>query len=803
MAKRRREHPGVSAVLASWGAPQHLAGDDFGDLVDSISFAFLSPHRRAAAKLPGDRTRTADGGRFKRDDPSQHWVPARTNPLLHVRQAVQAGTPPEQRRGGYELSESLKRTLRVMLDKGLQLNAFRRSQLSDLEELARACEPFTARLREWARCPPHVHQVAGGVNVGLLVVMVEASGWPDHALPLGFLEGMNVVGIIEDSGVFRPVIHDEDVTEFVKRRDDIAAGRTSAPGNVQWAHDVHRMVRSCALKAQSEGGEKLEALRVAAAKTEDEVRAGTMLPGISLETLLQEFSQKSDGSLLCRPMRRFAVRQGTKQVRQPDGSVREEPKWRLIDDAKRSLSNAMTRPSETIVLPRFTAPGLMGAFLAEECLERGEPVPHITFGTDDLRLAYRRIPTSQPEYTVVAIWSFKDKAVRFYKCPGHNFGLVASVTNFMRFPAFMCWFAQQFAAVACEAYVDDYATVDISRHKKRKVVAGNGQSTLSRIHDLVGIGFEPEKHCPQAQQGDFLGGTTDLAPLQDPVRPRAECFPSEKRMSNILQRFAECEQDDDGAGACDAATASALAGKLGFTCSLAALNVGRSATQPLYQRAHRDPIEERGLTESFRKMFHFFRTLFGAFPRLSIPVRHNRRKPIILYTDASSNAHRTGLGFVFIDTESGERLMSDAVTPPALLQLFGERGSVINLAELLAILCAVLTLGERLRDRDVMCYVDNTTALSWAVHGTVNNPEAAQLAHALHLSLCALGGKWFFEYVPSKANPADYPSRAQDGFSQAERRIVKAMLARSVPMRFPTVAQLTELHSFLHQFKSQ
>ena len=99
-----------------------------------------------------------------------------------------------------------------------------------------------------------------------------------------------------------------------------------------------------------------------------------------------------------------------------------------------------------------------------------------------------------------------------------------------------------------------------------------------------------------------------------------------------------------------------------------------------------------------------------------------------------------------------------------------QRGLVINLAELLTALCAVLSLGGRLRNRDVMCYVDNTSAVSWAVHGTANNPEAAQLAHALHLSLCALGGKWFFEYVPSKANPADYPSRAHDGFSATERR---------------------------------
>ena len=178
-------------------------------------------------------------------------------------------------------------------------------------------------------------------------------------------------------------------------------------------------------------------------------------------------------------------------------------------------------------------------------------------------------------------------------------------------------------------------------------------------------------------------------------------------------------------------------------------------------------------------MFHFFRTLFHDFPKLKLPVQQHRRKPIIVYSDASSNAHR-GLGLVFIDTDTGQRLISDDVVPPDLLQLFGDRGSVINLAELLAILCAVLAFGERLRDRDVMCYVDNTSALSWAVHGTVNNPEASHMAHALHLSLASHGPRtapvtrrtrrqMVLRVRAFNANPADFPSRAQDGFSPASR----------------------------------
>lgn len=133
------------------------------------------------------------------------------------------------------------------------------------------------------------------------------------------------------------------------------------------------------------------------------------------------------------------------------------------------------------------------------------------------------------------------------------------------------------------------------------------------------------------QQGEILGGPTDLAPLLDVTNPRAECFPSQKHMDHRSRSLR--------------------------------------------------PVGEEGLPESIHKMFQLFHSS-GALPRLTIPAQRTRRKPITVYTDASSDHHQMGIGFVFIDTEPNEtRLMSDGATPPELLELFGARGSVINRAE--------------------------------------------------------------------------------------------------------------------------
>ena len=80
---------------------------------------------------------------------------------------------------------------------------------------------------------------------------------------------------------------------------------------------------------------------------------------------------------------------------------------------------------------------------------------------------------------------------------------------------------------------------------------------------------------------------------------------------------------------------------------------------------------------------------------------------------------------------------------------------------MLAILCAVVTFGDLLRDRRVLFFCDSTTAMSAAVHGTGRSADMCAMANALHLEFARLQCRPWFEWVPSKANPADIPSRQE------------------------------------------
>ena len=369
-------------VLASWpGAPCHLADGDFDRLVGSIRFAFDPFFTRKALRLPSDQLPTTMGGSFVKA-PELRLCAESEDKLAHIAQASSVPFPSDDSRGAYRLPPDIKMVIRCMMELGLDLGAFRQRQLEVLRDLAQKARPFDARLKAWAKdAPAHVKAVANKVHVGLMVIMLEAfECWPDTLLPYGFLVGFDVVGSLQDSGVFRPIADGRSPEIFE------AEFRAFQQDNKTWAREVYRKVQASYERAKSKGASspEWEALQQADALTVKETMAGTMLPGMSLPELEYKYTA-SDGAFKARVIQRFAVQQGFKTAVNERGEVRREPKWRAIDDAKRSRTNDMCRPCETIHLPTFKFPGLVAQEVAAVAEELGVPTPPLRVGVDDLR----------------------------------------------------------------------------------------------------------------------------------------------------------------------------------------------------------------------------------------------------------------------------------------------------------------------------------------------------------------------------------------------------------------------------------
>ena len=77
-------------------------------------------------------------------------------------------------------------------------------------------------------------------------------------------------------------------------------------------------------------------------------------------------------------------------------------------------------------------------------------------------MAYRTVPTSQPWYTSVAFFDplASPPGPRYFGLPGHNFGLLAAVVNFNRYPELVVVVVRAFCALAIDHYYDDFIIVD-------------------------------------------------------------------------------------------------------------------------------------------------------------------------------------------------------------------------------------------------------------------------------------------------------------------------------------------------------
>ena len=65
------------------------------------------------------------------------------------------------------------------------------------------------------------------------------------------------------------------------------------------------------------------------------------------------------------------------------------------------------------------------------------------------------------------------------------------------------------------------------------------------------------------------------------------------------------------------------------------------------------------------------------------------------------------------------------------------------------------------KGREAIHWIDNTSAISCLLHGYSGKVDSALLVNAFHLFNAGLRVRIHFEYVESKANVADLPSRQE------------------------------------------
>ena len=744
----------------------------------------------AASKLPTSmRSRTAPGKFVK--DPADRLVDVEVDPVTHWEKATSSSTEPPSWRDLYALPPDVQHAVEELL--GIpDVSSWRKQRISSLRSLAKDAASLggnqrrgrlglDASLKSAANPPLSVRRLHERVNIAFIAVMIDALEYPDTLLPWLLATGMPVVGDLSTgvSHVYRPLPQSEPSERFCERWEDFEKSHLAwLDRNEQRMLDQVRRARAKAASGGPQASDDLSLLRRVHRSTQVEVHKGLMGPAMGREDLLARY-QHEDGSLSARVIPRFGVEQGSTAKRCPrcDMAVaacaqctgHAMPKLRCCDDARSSGTNDHTRMGEAVFYPSFEFPARVGAAVFDCCQRLGCAVPELLFGLDDLFAAYRRVPSSQPRFTVVALYDFQREAVVYHDVFGMNFGLKSAPVQFCRVPQFIVCLARCLLAVPVDHYVDDYLIVDIAGAGLRAPEGSesvwwpsSGQWALDQLHGLVGFGLEPKKRKHGASCNEGLGVVCDLSAFHS--HHEVSFSPTSRRVSEVLAALRSAQRRRR----LSPHEAQVLLGRLSWMFSSSYAASGRAATLPLVSRASRrdQAMDLHGSgdawTSSLSAMVRFFHAYFAALPPLRFRFPVADRRTVVVYTDASFSHGSGGLGIVVFDSSTGHSWWCALRVPSWLCACLEDRVTQIHHFELLAVLCAVTTFGDTLmRDRNVLFFCDSTTAMSAAVHGTARSADMCALTHALHLEFARLQCRPWFEWVPSEANPADIPSRQE------------------------------------------
>jgi hypothetical protein len=236
--------------------------------------------------------------------------------------------------------------------------------------------------------------------------------------------------------------------------------------------------------------------------------------------------------------------------------------------------------------------------------------------------------------------------------------------------------------------------------------------------------------------------------------------------------------------------------------------VGRACLQPLFQ--HDTLRLSRAAAASLRYLID----IIPQIPSFDIALLASREPPSLVFTDgcAEDGSATMAVGYIVGIPKPRKRQRSSSSSaadedprrledyiwyhgggdlPGELRSAFVERRQQIGQVEIVGALTPYLSLPHLLAGRDVIHWIDNTSAMAALCKGYSRMPDSARLVHAFHAWNAGAQARVWFEYVPSAANPSDEPSRVE-GLWQAPFKPAAGVDSRPMPCRFPPLSGISD-----------
>jgi hypothetical protein len=201
--------------------------------------------------------------------------------------------------------------------------------------------------------------------------------------------------------------------------------------------------------------------------------------------------------------------------------------------------------------------------------------------------------------------------------------------------------------------------------------------------------------------------------------------------------------------------------------------IGRACLQPILHGP--DDGSER-LTRSAAAAMRFIIRVLPALRPMCMQLQQAKEAPALVYTDGCHEGQTLDIGYLIgipfddaHDKPPHERTTADydwihggGPIPHDIREAFVERKQQIGQVEIIAGLVPYISHPDRLAGRRVLHFIDNSSAVAALTKGYSNLPDSARLVHTFHAWQAYAQADVWFDYIRTKANPSDEPSRSPE-----------------------------------------
>ena len=299
---------------------------------------------------------------------------------------------------------------------------------------------------------------------------------------------------------------------------------------------------------------------------------------------------------------------------------------------------------------------------------------------------------------------------------------------------------QVFLAPTCR-YVDDFFGCD----PENCMVTGG--ACLPAMCHLLGFSTDPGKDDDKAWDITVLGARIQLDVTALSVSAAVDANKVQRWTTDLRCMLKEKE--------CSPDKAAKYAGRLAFTCTIAAGRQGRACVKPFYAQANA-PLRGFDMSPALLNAASWWTKYLELKPSIRLAVDNTMRETVWAWTDASDEDPRLGV----VVYARRRWYYTYLVAPPAVLdQLLHRQDSQINFLEMLAVLLFVTTFQDIICGTAAFVFIDNNSVSCSLLKGSSCAPEVNMLTGKIWLHAAEWSWVPIWARVESAANIADGPSR--------------------------------------------